>query len=81
MVNFKNIVNENDDLIYEIQDNFEITKNKEDKITKKCVDDVLINNKWGDILIKLKNMGVIYDREHKLNGERGILIGIIQKVK
>ena len=25
-------------------------------------------------------MGVIYDREHKFNGERGVLYGIVKKI-
>jgi len=77
--NFKNIVDETDDLFYLINDNFEITKNKDDKINKKTIENELINNKWNDILIKLKSMGVIYDREHKFNGERGVLYGIVKK--
>ena len=78
--NFKNIVDETDDLFYLINDNFEITKNKDDKLNKKTIEDVLFNNKWNDILIKLKSMGVIYDREHKFNGERGVLYGIVKKI-
>jgi hypothetical protein len=78
--NFKIIVDETDDLFYLINDNFEITKNKDDKLNKKIIEDVLFNNKWNDILIKLKSMGVIYDREHKFNGERGVLYGIVKKI-
>ena len=78
--NFKNIVDETDDLFYLINDNFEISKNKDDKLNKKTIEDVLFNNKWNDILIKLKSMGVIYDREHKFNGERGVLYGIVKKI-
>ena len=74
--NLKNLVDENDDLKYDIYDNFEITKNNEDKLSKRVIENILDKYKWTNILTKLKSIGVIYNREHRYNGEKSILLGI-----
>lgn len=74
--NLKNLVDENDDLKNDIYDNFEITKNNNDKLSKKIVEDILEKYKWTNILTKLKCMGVVYDRDRMYNGEKSILSGL-----
>jgi hypothetical protein len=74
--NFKDIVDENDYLKSAIEEYYEITKNVDDMMSKKAVEDLLNNYNWAEILCKLKNMGVKYSRCSRLDGERGILYGI-----
>jgi hypothetical protein len=74
--NFKKLVDENDNLKNDINDNFIITQYKENKLSKKFVEDTLEFHKWSNILTKLKSMGVIYDRDKMYNGEKSILSGI-----
>jgi hypothetical protein len=74
--NLKNLVDENDDLKSDIYDNFEITKNSNDKLSKRFVEEILEKYKWTNILTKLKSMGVVYDRDRMYNGEKSILSGI-----
>ena len=74
--NFKDIVDENDDLKSEIEENFIITRNENDKISKMIVIEKLYNYNFKDILTKLKSMGVKYKKNLRLDGEKRIFLGI-----
>jgi DnaJ-class molecular chaperone len=74
--NFKDIVDENDDLKSEIEDNFIITRNENDKISKMIVIEKLHNYSFKDILAKLKSMGVKYNKNLRLDGEKRIFLGL-----
>jgi phosphopantetheine adenylyltransferase len=74
--NFKDIVDENDNLKNDIEDFFIITKNDNDKISKKIVEKILNNYNFKDILSKMKNMGVKYIKDSRLDGEKGVFYGI-----
>jgi hypothetical protein len=74
--NFKDIVDENDDLKSEIEENFIITRNENDKITKIIVNERLHNYNFKEILSKLKSMGVKYNKNLRLDGEKRIFLGL-----
>jgi len=74
--NFKDIVDENDDLKSEIEENFIITRNENDKISKMIVIEKLYNYNFKDILTKLKSMGVKYKKNLRLDGEKRIFLGL-----
>jgi hypothetical protein len=74
--NFKDIVDENDDLKSEIEENFIITRNENDKITKMIVIEKLYNYNFKEILSKFKSMGVKYNKNLRLDGEKRIFLGL-----
>jgi hypothetical protein len=74
--NFKEIVEEGDTLQSDINDNYIITKNKDDKQNKKELQEVLDNHKWDDILTALKCMGLEYKKDASHNNVKGVVFGI-----
>lgn len=78
--NFKNLVDEHDNLKNDIIENFIITQNINDKISKSYIEERLDGYKWAQILTKLKSMGIIYDKDKRVNGEKGILLGLIKNI-
>ena len=74
--NFKDIVDESDNLKSEIEEYFIITKNDNDKISKRIVEDNLSNYTFKEILSKLKSMGVKYIKDASLNNTKGVLFGL-----
>ena len=78
--NFKDIVDENDNLKSEIEEYFIITRDDNDKISKKIVEEILDNYNFKEILSKLKSMGVKYNKDLRLDGEKRIFLGL-KKIK
>jgi len=74
--NFKDIVDESDNLKSEIDEYFIITNDDNDKISKRIVEDNLNNYTFKEILSKLKSMGVKYNKDLRLEGEKKIFLGL-----
>jgi len=77
--NFKDIVDESDNLKSEIDEYFIITKDDNDKISKRIVEEKLNNYNFKEILSKLKSMGVKYIKDASLNNIKGVLFGLKEK--
>jgi hypothetical protein len=78
---FKDIVDENDNLKSEVEEYFIITRDENDKISKKIVEEILNNYNFKEILSKLKSMGVKYNKDLRLDGEKKIFIGLKKILK
>lgn len=74
--NFKDIVDESDNLKSEIDEYFIITNDDNDKISKRIVEENLNNYTFKEILSKLKSMGVKYNKDLRLEGEKKIFLGL-----
>jgi hypothetical protein len=80
----KELCNENDKMKSFIDTIFETTGKDEDRIHKDTFKD-LYNNyykcnfAWTSILTEIKRCNLNYDREKRVNGNRGVIIGIKQK--
>jgi len=81
--NFKTIMEENNELKAEIDENFIITKNKVDIISKYEIIDIMQHEyKWCDILSFLKTQGIKFEYTHRFpndgsyKSKKGVLYGI-----
>jgi hypothetical protein len=79
--NFKSITDENDPLCSFLKDYYKITNDSDDRIHK---DEFLDNynlitkqkEKWPSLLSNLKSKKIKYEKDFKLNGKRGVIVGI-----
>lgn len=77
----KELCNENDKMKSFIDSMFETTGRDDDRIHKDAFKD-LYNNyykcnfAWTSILTEIKRCNITYDREKRVNGNRGVIIGI-----
>jgi hypothetical protein len=80
----KELCNENDKMKSFIDTIFETTGRDEDRIHKDTFKDLYnsyykCNFAWTSILTEIKRCNLNYDREKRVNGNRGVIIGIKQK--
>ncbi len=81
----KELCNENDKMKSFIDSMFETTGSDDDRIHKDAFKDLYnsyykCNFAWTSILTEIKRCNLTYDREKRVNGNRGVIIGIKQKV-
>ena len=78
---FKEIADEYDVFMNELEERYYITRADEDKVSKADVEGYFEcrHMKWNKVLSDLKRVGIKYVRDHSINGSRGVVYGLKEK--
>ena len=78
---FKEIADEYDVFMNELEERYYITRADEDKVAKADVEGYFEckHMKWNKVLSELKRVGIKYVRDHSINGSRGVVYGLKEK--
>ena len=79
---FANIASEYDTFNNTLTEQYEVTKNEEDMVSKTNLTNYfeLTHIKWETVLSELKRLGLKYDKTKRNLGERGMVFGLKEKM-